>query len=338
MKLHNYRETLIFLHNDAQVEVCPFFARSGFCPRKQLCKLDHSSHLYPSDTVSASTNTTGNPSKITGAHSKFYPTTIFGQPKRFHPMETNEENPIVNTVTAAFNSVASTTVTMDTASVTGAKLDGVTSPEFHYRRSVSLPAGDVQFSQRVARVPRPSKTDPTPSSSSSQGLLGGGEDGRGGLEKQAVTVNDNQMTSLAESQGVSPLSHPRSSPVIPEEFDFSGGQGGSGEGIFVFTASPSKTEETGDSKEKREEGDGEGEGEGKEGEEEEEVVKSKPVILPQPSEREAEREGEREGATQNEFVAELAQQLQLDSDNVSSLSLSLLYDPVFITMKVPTNF
>ena len=235
-------------------------------------------------------------------------------------METNEENPIVNAVTAALNSVASTTVTMDTASVTEGKLDGVTSPEFHYRRSVSLPAGDVQFSQRVARGPRPSKTDPTPSSSSSQGLLGSGEDSRGGLEKQAVITNDNQMTSLAEGQGVSPVSHSRSSPVIPEEFDFSGGQGGSGEGVFVFTASPSKTEETGNDKEKREEGDGE-----EEGEEGEEVVKSKPMILPQPSER----EGEREGATQNEFVAELAQQLQLDSDNVSSLSLSLLlHDPV----------
>ena len=301
-----------------QVEVCPFFVRSGFCPRRPLCKLDHSPHLHPSSTSQSAKNLTGGPSKISaGSQTKFSAPTILGQPKRFHPMEENEENPLVNSSLTGETVVASTTVTVDTVptvtvSVPGAKFNDAMRGVTHFRRYVSLPATDLQ---RDTERPRPAKTDPMTSSSLLFGGAGGGVErcessersllprgrslggaggdpgapGDGGEGKSAKQP-DNQMMSLeSEVQGVSPLSS-GSSPVVPEVFDFYRTEGGR-EGMFVFTASPSKTGETG---EVCEDGD---------------EVRSKSCVLVRPGEGE-------DGNQQNEMVAELAQQLQLDSDNV----------------------
>ena len=243
-----------------------------------------------------------------GSQTKFSAPTILGQPKRFHPMEENEKNPLVNSSLTGETVVASTTVTVDTfptltVSVPGAKFNEAMQGVTHYRRSASFPATDLQ---RDTERPRPAKTDPMTSSSS---LLQGssGDGGEGKSAKQPLHSTDNQMMSLeSEVQGVSPLSS-GSSPVVPEMFDFYGTEGGcgggSGEegrrrgGVFVFTASPSKTAgETGEECEGGEDG---------------EMVRSKPSVLVRPGEGEGE-----EGNQQNEMVAELAQQLQLDSDNV----------------------
>ena len=276
-----------------QVENCPFFVRSGFCPRRPLCKLDHS---YHSSTSQSATILTGSPSKISpNSQAILSPTTILGQPKRFHPMEENneEENPVANSLITSTNTVASTTITVDTVptvTVSGAKRNDTIWRVPHYHRSVSLPATNVQ---------RSGPPQPDPSSPSSQGAQGGGGEGENRSVKQASNNTDNQMMSL-ELQGVSPLGS-GSSTVVPKVFDFyRSSEGVSGEeeerteGVFVFTASPSKTGET--------------------EEEEGEEVRGKPCLLAQLGDKEEERKG-----GNHEMVAELAQQLQLDSDNVSEV-------------------
>ena len=211
-------------------------------------------------------------------------------------MDDSEETPLINTSTSV---AAMTTVT--TGTVSTAK------PTVPYRRSVSLPATQIQSKVGGAREKLTcvvesdcsrSKTDPM-MSSSSQGALGDG----GGREGEPLSTTDKNITSSENiSEGVSPLGQ-GADPIVPKVFDFYRSDGGEEEemvggceGVFMFTASPSKTGEPGDE------------------------VRSKPVRGESCEGVRAEscegvREGEGEG--HNEVVVELAQQLQLDSDNVS---------------------
>ena len=160
--------------------------------------------------------------------------------------------------------------------------------------------------------------------------------GGGSLLKQQGTIERARKGTNSEPvvEGYSPLAQPTGSyftvvsPDVPKVFNFceqSPKQSREshvkevGRQVFKFTASPSKSRES--VSDKREEGGGEGGrgGGGEEEGEEEEVVKSKPLSLVYSGDGGSGEGGGgqgRRGGGQNEEMALLAQQLQLDSDNV----------------------
>ena len=337
----------------SQVEPCPFFAKSGFCPRQPLCKLDHTPQLYPS-------HHRGQPDKISlGSPSKFVPVSLsksgnrsgklpnnLGTPKRFHHMENTEDVPLVSSDDSAFtldtNQVTTTTtvvptdttvVAMATAGVTMTTTKGGVGTSVcvpGYQRSLSLPVstrrrekkdGELERSvteKEDSELAKQSQTDPTVLSPSQQETGGGGGErvvSAGMFEGAGVDRAQKRIETEQPLEGSSPPgqavgnSFTVMSPDVPKMFNFSENSpvkfeesvkekeavGETERGVFMFTASPNKSG---------------GEVVGGVEEEEEEEVRSKPLVR-----RGAADEG---GSRESEEVAVLAQQLQLDSDNVST--------------------
>lgn len=315
---------------------CPFYMRSGFCPRQPLCKLDHTHYLHPSQqthTVPSQPveNVMGSPSKISlGNRSKFLPVSqsmTLSKPKRFHPMDYNKETPLVTShdanVTMDTGPVAMTTVSMTKPKITMVTDAGASANVPEYHRSVSMPV--TMVIQQQAKGSEDKKWVCSRGSSSVEISSSVTEESNQVAEKKKRVMKreeHNMMTSSGSTvEGISPLDDHRSSPVVPKVFNFyqkppakspedegqrereeverEGEEGIWSEGVFMFTASPSKVNES-----VREEGR-----EQEEEDEEDVIVKSKPLLT-------SESDRKEDDSSQNEVVAELAQQLQLDSDNV----------------------
>lgn len=255
-------------------------------------------------------------------------------------MDINEEAPLISTTDRTTpvdtNPVATTTgvVITGTASTTtstpgtglGAVLKSATVSPPSYCRSISSPA--VTGGRKGLQL-RDTPQDNFMSTQQKQvksnetcyvrGLNRSGGDcmvstaSRERLKQQEPL--DSQMSTLSDA-AVGRYSG-TSFTVVSPNFNFCGEslntKSGDSHDVFWFTASPSKGDRDMKEEEKEEEGEGEGE-----------VVKSKPLALVH-SRGEGREEGrvmgeggmcedEREG---NEEVAALAQQLQLDSDNVN---------------------
>ena len=272
-------------------------------------------------------------------------------------MENTEDVPLVSSDASAFtmdtNQVTTTTtvvptdttlVAMATTGVTEMTTKGGAGTSVcvpGYQRSLSLPAstrrrekkdGELERSgteNEDSELAKRSQTDPTVLSPSQQETGGGGGErvvsagmskGAGdGTSEQPAMVDRAQKRIDTEQplEGSSPPGQAAGnsftvmSPDVPKMFNFSENSpvkfeesvkakeavGEAKRGVFMFTASPNKS-------------GGEVVG-GVEGEEEEEEeVRSKPLVR-----RGAADEG---GSRESEEVAVLAQQLQLDSDNVST--------------------
>ena len=249
-------------------------------------------------------------------------------------MDINEETPLVTTTdrTTAVdtNPVATTTdvVITGTTSTPGtglrAVLKSTTVSPPSYSRSISSPAvtggrRGLQLRDTPQDMSTQEKQVKSDETCYVRGLNRSGGDclvsasSRERL-KQQEPIDDSQMSTFSDAAvGRYPGT---SFTVVSPNFNFCGEslntQSGDSHEVFWFTASPSKGD-----RDMKEEGEGEREEEG-------EVVKSKPLALVH-SRGEGREEGrvmgegemcedEREG---NEEVAALAQQLQLDSDNVN---------------------